>query len=511
MGEGEGYLYCSHCGTKNEDDAQYCIADGYSLSKPAKYGTLVSGYQPYCSSCGTKHSNLALYCMECGASIDTYSPIIEEETTFESNDYKQFFDINLLKKVAPGVLLSTGLLFLMSILFTSFIKENYLFRVMRDMIPGMSYPGMSGQEVIETVQQFNIIEFLLFSSFTNITFGVTDSAMQMGGGYDSRILTSIIIFGSVPVVSLLAGGYFIKKRNPELVQHGAWKIAAFFAICYGLILGVLTFLTGVSITPDLTSDGGNVTVDQEITMTMRYSFISAVVNGIFFGFIFSYLGIIMGKNNLRSPKLEKPLNSLTTSLNYSFFAYSIGYVVLLLFSYIYVSQLQENLDEYMFNELTNGSTFAFVGLVFQIAVYFFNFVTFNSFVTNDYFHFRFLGTDPHFNDPAEGNSMDMFFADYRPLYYAAIVVIALLFIFIGRLLANSTQKLALTIGIYSVVFAVIMTFLTYHASLGMITNQGSGMKSINIMIGFDPIRAFIYSLLYAGITAFIGAKTRKFF
>ncbi|SFA87865.1 Double zinc ribbon [Lentibacillus halodurans] len=479
-------MFCSHCGRINAPHALYCVHDGYPLNQQDTNGCLHVGSHPYCNECGVKINHpAARYCVECGRSLEIYVPSATQSVQHT------YFDLELVRKTLPGLLLSIGVLLGIGQIFMILLKrigDSDLFR---------HFPLPIYQQMTDSL---NVLDISLFVHLTSIFMTITND------GFSQQI--SFLSIGMVYMVflaafALMAGGCLIKWLNPLIEE---WKGALLVAAGYAAFLGIITPLAGVT----------NIEANQA-QRSFDFNMVSAVINGLFIGFIFSYAGMILRKGALKE-KMRLLVHQ--RALYYGTFVFIKGCGIMLLLSFILTAQyeLPEELEEQW--EPTGSLNYMNVAFVFRMAAYLFNLGLFNSVVINNsnleekttYSFLPGISLDQEMMDQVLFIPPD-FFASSEIII---IVVTAVLFIWIGRsLVISGQQSIMKTIVMYSVIFAVIMTFFSVNVSLNQVTqvqhtNQAF-QDELSHFAGFEMIRTFFMSMIYAAITAFIGALTRKLF
>ncbi|MFB4167808.1 hypothetical protein [Virgibacillus sp. JSM 102003] len=477
-------MYCSECGTKNDTYALYCVEDGYPLQTLDVSGNLLVDQTSYCRSCGTSNSDLARYCTECGNSFDTYE--IANHHKSHTN-----FDKDLGKKVLPGFLLSIGILFLLNIVLESLKGSSLSDLFMKIIIP-------FNEEVLD---QLSVLDFALLTNLTSFSTEIGDAEFSQQLAFSSAGLAYLGIIAAVP---LIAGGLFLKFRNPAINE---WKAAVFFAIGYGSLLGAISLITG------------NKTIVSEFyTITLDFHFISAVINGLFMGFFFSYLGMVMIRGPLKEKAHYIPYQWPLYYSSLAFVGVIVTVVVLSVFQFSqYTSVIAENR---MFQDVIGDSIFADITFVGRVAIYLLNLAMFNTFIFQrtqmeevQYSFHAGISHTMNTLDENMGGITDFIIPNklFESYEIISIVIVALFFITVGRLIRKSQNNFSSKIIMYSIFFAVISSFFTYHATLNFSIQHEEMGDSQAFFAGFKLIQTFFISLLYAGLTGFIGAYSRKLF
>ncbi|WP_176447901.1 zinc ribbon domain-containing protein [Lentibacillus sp. CBA3610] len=478
--KGGSFLDCNHCGTTNASHALYCVHDGHPLYQQEPHGRLQA--QSYCSACGAIiNHNAARYCGKCGSSLDVYE---SSKTRFSRHTY---FDFNLVRSVLPGLFLSIVMLLGLSQIILGAIRDN-------------TEPGdFWNAQLPITPESLNVLNMTLFANLTSLSISMENDQFSQQIIYISAGMSYILIFA---VLSLIAGGFLIKWLHPLIDE---WKAAIFVAVGYAMLLVIISPLSGAE-----NIDQGNNQV------SFAFNTFSALVNGLFIGFMFSYASMVLRKGRLKE---KMRVFVYQRALYYGVFVFLAGYGVMLVISSFLTAQYEppaewgEMGDATMIDNLMNAV------FIVRMAVYLFNFSVLNTFVLNnpdfeEKSTFSFLSG---FSNNAEtmGWTYDIppQFFDSNEIVF--IIITAALFIMTGRLLvASGQQKMLKSIVVYSIVFAVIMTFFSFNVSMNqIIQHQAQQMEHDNMSFftGFEIIRTFAVSMIYAMVTALIGALTRKIF
>ncbi|WP_163970581.1 zinc ribbon domain-containing protein [Oceanobacillus halotolerans] len=480
-------MYCNQCGTKNEETALYCVKDGYPLENVQLNGVLDAGDKSFCAECGTKHYPHARYCMACGHELDTYNnhSVTPKEAALSNKAFQ--IDWNTMKRVIPGTLLSLGVMLILNMFVLSLIKGSQFFQSMREDFPS------DGELLVSAFQQLNIIDMLLLSNFTNISITNTEISQMT-----IHITTGIIVLGIIPIIGYMAGGFLLKKRNPTLVQSKTLQIALYFAAVTSILLAVLSLFADTTI------------LIEETRVILSYRFFSALLNGFIISFIFSYIGMVLGKKFIRY-RSEKTGDFIGPAVHYSILVFIGGLLVIFVIGRMMVTGFQEQEGPLYFIPFITGMMSVTSFVVPQAAMYLYNLATFQTFEYYQSFQYSILSGVQPLNEYFPAEEITSLFTDYKGLFYTMVIVILLISIGIGGLLTVQTGSDWRSIGVYSTCFAMIMTFFTYQANFH-VSIQGQMYQHPEMMvIGFDLIKTFVISALYGGVTAFFGAQTKKLF
>ncbi|MGP4105599.1 hypothetical protein [Virgibacillus sp. L01] len=474
-------MYCSECGTKNNTHALYCVEDGNPLQIHDVSGNLLIDQTSYCRSCGTRNNHIARYCTACGNSFDTYK-------TSQYHKSHTYFDADLGKKVLPGFLLAVGILFLLNIIIDAFKGSSLINLFMKIIIP-------FNEEVLD---QLSVLDFALLTNLTSFIAGVGDAEFSQQLAFSSAGLAYLGIIAAIP---LIAGGLFLKYRNPAIDE---WKAAVIFAIGYGGLLGVISLIAG------------NKTIGSEFyNLKIDFHSVSAVINGLFIGFFFSYLGMVIVKGPIKE---RVHYLAYHRALHYSSLAFVGVIVTVVILSIFQFNQYTSVIsDNRMFEDVMGDSIFADITFVGKTAINLLNLAMFNTFIfqsaqMEDVQYSFYAGISNSMSENM-GGLADLIIPNklFESYEIISIIIIALFFITVGRLITKSQKNYISTIIMYSIFFAVIASFFTYHATLNFSIRHEEMGESQGFFAGFKLIQTFFISFLYTGLTGFIGAYSRKLF
>ncbi len=472
-------MYCSACGAKNDSDALYCSQDGYPLQKVIPSGRLQPDLSTFCSVCGNEKTyHAARYCSICGQSFDIYETVTPQETTF---------NWQLVKKVLPGWLLSVGLLFLVS-QFVFF----YVYKLKQ--IGGYLQLQLPIDQVVR--ESLNFLDFSLFANLTGVSLLLENEDFAQRISYFS---TGLAFMAVIAVIALVPGGYLIKRLHPKVK---AWKAAIIFCFGYAALLAVITQFSGVH---DVSS-----TIHYQTSLS--FHLLSAIINGLFLGFVFSYAG--MGLWEKRHTRVR--LSEGERGIRYGIFTVAAAYVLMLFVTIFLNAQYDPGVETDSWSGTTSDqSIYNSMSFVGKMATYVIHLATGNTFIM------KRPGPAPDTYSflseisPEDKSSIGFlippdFFASSQIVVMA---IMAIFFIIAGNRMAKGQTHLLRLIVIYSLTVAVIMSFFAFYTSMNQVFQSSEGMSRVlgdePVFIGFRLLRTFIISLLYSSVTAAIGVLVRK--
>ncbi|RYG74373.1 zinc ribbon domain-containing protein [Lentibacillus lipolyticus] len=473
-------MYCKECGTKNDLHAFYCRHDGYPLDEVIQPGQQWPSQDTSCMQCGTEKKDAgAMYCTVCGSSFDIY------ETAASTSDTS--FNAELGKKVLPGFLLSTALLFVICQFIVIYVGS-------------MERPGSYLQLQLPVdeavIEMLSFLDYSLFANLTSITLTLGNDDFTQHISYFSSGLAFMAV---IAMLALLPGGFLIKRLHPDIT---AWKAALVFAAGYAILLAVLSLLAGVD----------DVRGHAHYQTSFDFHVWSSVINGLFLGFIGSFAGM-----GLRPNRCVRNDSTVGQTVRYGIFTVMIGYVFMLVISIVLNAQYEPHLETDRASEsLADEPVYASMSFVAKMGSYVFHLAMGNSFIANvpgsETVTYSFLS-----DEWAEKMSSIAFVIP--PEFFASseilvLILAAVFFIAAGSLLAaNARDGIVRTIAVYSVIVAVLITFFAFYTSTNYSFQVDEHVnpyhEDTSVFFGFRLLRTFIISLLYAGVTAAIGALVRK--
>jgi hypothetical protein len=474
---GKRDMYCKTCGTQNPDTALYCSKDGAALQTlPLAY--LVKEESKYCSICGTLNDGLGNYCTHCGASllkIDTKkaSMVIPSGKSLPKvNVGKLDFSPSRLKAALIGFLITVILLIGLSFGLNSYFGEE-LFSKMGDM----------SEEILSDLPN-NPLEKDLIS--TALLSNIIGSELKISG--DGEYLSlgikiGLILLLIIPLLSLFFGGNVMAKRNSDTDFSGHLSGSILIGIMYGVFLAVLTQFAGT------TEEYGYATI------SFKFSFFGALVQGFVVGTIFSLLGSLVVSNQgqrLGNYPYISPI----------FRGIYIPFVGVLFSSIIYFTILFIKYGAEVFDEML-----ILLVVVTQAGAYLWfigNFLSVKGELMSYYdevsFKVSLIGD-------AKGNFELVEALKEVEGYKWLFLLLPLILLFLaGRRLRNGIQDIA----IFAVSFAAMMTFIAYITRISFdISGSPEAMEFFDgngIHIGVGILNTFLVTLIIAAVLAFLGQK-----
>ncbi|GAA0446740.1 hypothetical protein GCM10008983_25790 [Lentibacillus halophilus] len=473
-------MYCKKCGKTYNSYQLYCPQDGYPLQTTGDADKVQSRKSKRCPECRTNSGHeAAMYCTTCGRSLDTYERAGSAPQTS--------FNPTLGRKVLPGLLVSTGLLFVIS----QFIVF-YVYRVTQS----VGYLQVQLPVDRPVLESLNFLDVSMFANLTGISLILeNDDFMQ----HISYFSTGLGFMAVIAVIALVTGGYVIKHWHHEVT---AWKAAVVFAVGYAALLGVISQSSGIS----------HVTGNSHYETSLTFYSTNALINGVILGFIFSYAGMGLWEMRHRKPRLSDG----ERGIRYGIFTAMAAYVLMLLVTALLHTQYNPQLETDGSSSSGMGSSvynnMSFIGKMAGLAI---------QLATGNTIIIKRPGPAPKtysfLSDVSEEDKSAIGFV-IPPDFFASshvfvMMVLAVFFIAAGFWLAKGHNGSLRLVLVYTFVVAGIMTFFAFYTSMNQVFQSGETFRRFlgdeSVFMGFRLLRTCIISLLYVGVTASIGVLIRK--
>jgi hypothetical protein len=276
-------VYCKHCGTKNKEDALYCVNDGEALTLHNEHVFLQKENNRYCSNCSHENQASALYCMECGHTMSKVKEVTEGETkrasvqTMATDSRSEgilssLINLDSLKRLAVwNVIALAGLLLI------SFIISSAVNGVLRDALRGEFGALIDGIKLLSFTDVYMISHMIGVDYFAN--------AMMFEGVLSTT--SGLFILLLIPALVFIITGYMMNRNQPDqhFIEKMKWNLG--FSIIYAVAIGIISTFAGVSVE---LSDPTGFFDDMTITLGSDYPFFESFFNGFVISFLFTSLG-----------------------------------------------------------------------------------------------------------------------------------------------------------------------------------------------------------------------------
>ncbi|WP_078553932.1 zinc ribbon domain-containing protein [Bacillus alkalicellulosilyticus] len=495
-------MYCKHCGTKNSEDAQYCINDGMPL-KPASTGSqVVNVNSKFCTYCSHKNEPGSLYCSNCGQSLEKI-----ESTKRTSSEAPQFGNIKKTVPVPtqisgisgifqPATLIQAakyaGITFAI-LLVLSFIASLVINNQVRDLFLAdmSSYEADMFGGIIDQIKIVSMTDILMLSHMASLTY--TADVMFFNVGITTK--GGLFIFLIVPAIALIVTGFIYNKRHPELGLMDRFFAALSISVVYAVIIGIIGLFAGISVSvPDPSGFLGDITVSAD------YSFFDVLFKAFIISLLFTSIGTM-----IQLPQHAKEVGGNATfgiSVQRAFVNTIIGIVIMAVISTGIMTSNE------LIQEEDIPASFK-TAVVSQFGGYFWNLGQFSSlnFETRAMHEtidasYSILGgakaSDPEITMELRSIVKELFGGS---LWYLFIVPVVL-HLWAGNYLRKTTNgNILVEVGVYAIVFGVINALLTSMTAFSMSTR---GFDAFNLSLGFSMLSAFFIGAILAFAAAYVG-------
>ncbi|EIT86249.1 hypothetical protein A374_06606 [Fictibacillus macauensis ZFHKF-1] len=545
-------MYCNSCGQKNEPGMNYCRHDGAALQPTAKdsLGTFVASDSKFCPSCGHENKQHLNYCSSCAASL--YKPVLDRklsvvkhtERTPREHSGKLPVIGTLLETVTSWkklkyILISAASAIVIMFLL-SFIVNGVMGQVLDNLSQDPKFADLNAKKSIEKLsQQFGdtvdtsdlperllgLTDWIMAEHFTslNYSYSIDTSKAGISKLFDINIYADagLLLFLFIPFLALVVGGYLYARfnRNDTLGQRFAASVV--IGLIYGITVFITSFFTGYS----LTFSFSKVTMKVEMLYSHWTAFSHAFVMGIFLSFI----GMLLGFGLTRITKHLVSRMPFGIAIHQASATLVRGTLIMIPMTILLVvlSRVFSDSSSSSDGGPTDGSSiiivvFSMVVLLIQCAFYYWNLENLSSFSLT--FHMGkkseesslslFTGITNFNGDSgfASTNNSDVVLYIFM---YAGILIPIGLFLYAGWKLYQSKHNFYLTLAIYSVTYAVLMTIfasitrITATLDGSMISMLKVSDESPEMSLGFSLWSTFFLSLLFSAVVTFLGALLAK--
>lgn len=276
-------MYCKNCGTKNREDALYCINDGAALSLHTDNILLQKESNRYCSNCSRENQAEALYCTDCGHTMSKVKETADAEakrtgapamaTEIRSGGIlSDFTTMDSLKRLAVWNGIALAALFLISLIISSAVNG-----VLRDALRGEVGALIDGVKLMSFTDVYMISHMIGVDYYAN--------AMMFKGVLSTT--SGLFLLLLIPAVVFIITGYLMNRNQPDQPYIEKMKRSLSFSILYGAVIGIISTFAGVSM--EMTDPTGFFD-DMTVTLGSDYHFFESLLNGFVISFIFTSLG-----------------------------------------------------------------------------------------------------------------------------------------------------------------------------------------------------------------------------
>jgi hypothetical protein len=495
-------LHCTHCGTKNEQGALYCVNDGMPLT--SSYGAQVTRSESkFCRNCSEQNSTEAVYCTGCGHSLEKISAAQKEsglhQTAAASGNSigsphsqedapKSIQDIfqkdNLLhaaKWSGMAVAALFILTFIISSTFNRFIQGLIMDEISNEI--GMSL----SPDILQNLKLITASDLLLLGHMSGVSYGIDISFASFYATTSSGPFLLLII----PAIVLTLAGYLMNRNQQGSAMLPRLYNNLSFALIYPVIIAFISLFGGASTNvPDPSGFIGN------ITLSASYGFFSTFINALIISLIFTTAGAVLSVPRSVSPGRN---TNFVVSLSRAAANTVAGLTIMLFAAFIFVSAHEE---------LNPSNTGERMVAVSQIGGYFWSLSQLSSLTLDaqmDYEQvsagYSVLGgakTTPY--DPYFEEDIKEFFGGF--LWLLILIPLAIHFWTGGVLLKAGTGNLLYEIGAYAIAFGIVNAVLVSITRTSVTTNLSD---TISMSLGFSAFAVLLFSSVLAFIGTYAGA------
>ncbi|UTR12069.1 hypothetical protein MM300_07185 [Evansella sp. LMS18] len=495
-------MHCTHCGTKNEQGALYCVNDGMPLT--TTYGAQVTRSESkFCSNCSEQHSTEAVYCTGCGHSLEKISAAHKEsglhQTAAGSDNssgslhsqegaIKSLQDIfqkdNLLhaaKWSGMAVAALFILTFIISSTFNSYIQGLIMDEISNEI--GM----LLSPDILQNLKLITASDLLLLGHMSGVSYGA-DIAFA---SFHLTTTSGLFLFLTIPAIILILAGYLMNRNQQSSAMLPRLYNNLSLALVYAVLIAFISLFGGASISvPDPSGFVG------DITVSASYGFFTTFINALIISLIFTSAGAVLsvprsvspGKNTSYGVSISRAAINTVAGLTIMFFA-----------AFITISAHDE------FSTATTGERTLVAS---QTGGYFWSLSQLSSLsfdVQMDYEQvsagYSVLGgvkVTPY--DPYLEEDLKEVFGGY--LWLLALIPLAIHFWTGGVLLKAGSGNLLYEIGAYALAFGTVNAALVSITRFSVTTNISD---AFTMTLGFSTFAVLLFSSVLAFIGTYAGA------
>lgn len=490
-------MYCNQCGEKNPDTALYCIRDGAVLTSVSETVQLFREKIQFCPNCSCENGFDHTYCFSCGQSFENIKEKLEEKLkvpTFRMNQSEStsipLGNKDFLAKLLDRSNLIHSLTYagisIVAVLVLSFILASSINSFILDALSGELGPFIGKLKIV------SMTEIFMLSHMAGVNYNA--SIMFFEGGLKTS--SGVFILLIIPAIVLITIGSLCQRkfRNETMIERLVRCLS--FAIPYGVIVGVISLFSGVSLN---IADPTGFT-DEGMTLSANYSFIEGIFNAICISFIFTMIGSMFSV--VKGQKLSN--HQYGMSISYAIRNTMIGLFIMLLAGVFLISS-----NDKISREV--GDSEAEVLLGTQIGGYLWNVAQFGSvqFEAQSYrdnveASYSLIGGPKASTDEEEFKEM---FEGVTSTIWLLILVPIFLHFWAGRKLYQSSQgNILYEVGAYAVAFGIVNTIIVFISKLSVETSFDG---VFHITLGFSLVGTFLLSSIFAMVVTYAAIRLTK--
>jgi len=544
-------MFCKTCGEKCPSPGSYCLQDGAFLSRE-RVDFKSNGKRKFCQDCGTEGGSLQNYCISCGANLNLYAkkagstfpePSNKEQvqvgkgSTTKSVAFPKF-SIDYIKSALIPALISILLLTVMSFGVLKMTQSNLaeLLLTADSELSEMTYilDTMALETDADLPDLTNIIgmtDMMMYSNLQGSSFEFkateSDGGAAAAESYQARIdiQNGSVLYMFIPFVSLFVGGIILGARNRKK-QLSLLGLNLSMALIYGGVLAVIAIFAGYSYKTMVVNEFFNV----NIQLATNYSFISTLISGAIFAFIFGGLGILFSCNYRKITGHLPEIMPYGEAVHQAFSTVVRGMALLFVLFILYfstkVDEWKDSLGLFLagsgIETLLEKSSMLVLSLSAQLSNYvwnLFHLAPVHFLIKDDseemsvgYSVFKGLtSSEEHEYEIAflqqllEGSDIGLYIK-------IALILPILLLVWAGYQLAKGHENRLTQVAVFSLIYAIFMGGLAMITDLGFavkISEIGYGSGEVGASLGFSAVGVLFRSFIFSFIFSYAGTWVRK--
>ena len=353
-------MYCPLCRTENDDSNNYCYADGYPLHTDiGRLEKQATATEDFCPSCGNKNRTSSAYCNKCGTNAVNISatkkvaPAKVKATSISlpkvavgEKDIRQSAITGL---IAAGI--GVVLMLILSFGVMTYVEDFIVKEAAEDGVRLNTQMLRDGSIIKMAVEEDLMVEEGEFELNLSKIYGVTTMVTLLNGVdlqatvdysddmYDyigaekiSLKVTNNFVVGMIAMVIALAGiGLYIGIRARK------YKESIIAPLVVGIsVYGVFVMICAWSAKIDLMLNS-RILKDMWFNATVSFGAFSSLFQTLFIGLIVTGLVALFTKYGKTTIQVVRSLPVLQRYSIFSAIIYSVVFVSLAVYSYIYLT------------------------------------------------------------------------------------------------------------------------------------------------------------------------------
>jgi hypothetical protein len=476
MKGGAETVYCKHCGTKNREDALYCVNDGEALTFHHEHVLLQQESNRYCSHCSHENHGNALYCTSCGQTMSKVKEIRDAEpnrgslqTNVRNGASEGLISTMTNKDNLKWLAIWNGIS-IAGLLLISFIISSSINGFMKDTLRAELGSLVDGIKLVSFTDVFMISHM--------ISVDYLASAVIFEGVLSTT--SGLFLLLLIPAIVFITTGFLMNRKQADkpLLEKLKWNLS--FSIVYGLLTGIFSTFAGVSMEiNDPTGFLGTITVGAE------YPFFESIFNAIVISFIFTTIGSLFTLDTEQRTSNERYGLSISRAILHSM----IGLALMMTAGYFILSSQDELKTEETAGNVLIGSQVG--GYLWNVAQ--FQTLTFDLTADGESVNARYslLGGPEASEDEEEFKEL---FEEINWIWVLVLIPAALHFWAGNRLRKSTHGNILNELAVYAAAFGVINAIIVSISKLTIDTNFEGAFSAT---FGFSTFGTLIISSILA--------------